>query len=126
MPQAVAASLRQLGYAVTFRENTTLRDLVETLRDFSVRAARASVRLLFYAGPRHPGQGPQLPLPVDTEPQSEDEIGAKTADVGEFIDRLSALKHGAQHRRARRLPREPVRWRRHRRARRPAAEVPRV
>jgi uncharacterized caspase-like protein len=93
--QAVAASLRQLGYAVTFRENTTLRDLVETMRDFSVRAASASVRLLFYAGHGIQAKGRNYLLPVDTEPQSEDEIGAKTADVGEFIDRLSALKHGA-------------------------------
>jgi uncharacterized caspase-like protein len=92
---AVAASLRQLGYAVTYRENTTLRDLVETLREFSVRAATASVRLLFYAGHGIQAKGRNYLLPVDTEPQSEDEIAAKTADVGEFIDRLSAIKHGA-------------------------------
>jgi uncharacterized caspase-like protein len=91
---AVAASLRQLGYEVTFRENTSLRDLVESLREFSVRAASSAVRLLFYAGHGIQAKGRNYLLPVDTEPQSEDEIAAKTADVGEFIDRLSALKHG--------------------------------
>ena len=92
---AVAASLEQLGYAVTLRENTPLRDLVEALREFSLRAASSSVRLLFYAGHGIQAKGRNYLLPIDTEPQSEDEIGAKTADVGEFVDRLGAIKHGA-------------------------------
>jgi len=91
---AVADSLKALGYAVTLRENTTLRELVETLREFSIRAAQASVRLLFYAGHGIQAKGRNFLLPVDTEPQAEDEIAAKSVDVGEFIDRLSALKHG--------------------------------
>lgn len=93
--QAVAASLKMLGYSVTLRENTSLRDLVESLRDFSVRAANASVRLVFYAGHGIQAKGRNYLLPVDTEPQSEDEIGSKTADINEFIDRLAAFKTGA-------------------------------
>ena len=92
--QAVAASLRQLGYEVTLRENTSLFDLIEALREFSVRATSSTVRLLFYAGHGIQAKGRNYLLPVDTEPQSEDEIGAKSADVGEFIDRLSAIKQG--------------------------------
>ncbi|MEP7295349.1 MAG: caspase family protein [Burkholderiales bacterium] len=91
---AVAATLRQLGYEVTYRENTSLRDLVEVLRDFSVRAASSAVRLLFYAGHGIQAKGRNYLVPVDAEPQNEDEIAAKTADIGEFIDRLSALKTG--------------------------------
>ena len=92
--EAVAASLRQLGYEVTLRMNTSLFDLIEALREFSVRAASSSVRLLFYAGHGIQAKGRNYLLPVDTEPQSEEEIGAKSADVGEFIDRLSANKQG--------------------------------
>lgn len=91
---AVATSLRQLGYEVTLRENTSLVDLIEALRDFSIRATQSEVRLLFYAGHGIQAKGRNYLLPVDTEPQSENEITAKTADVGEFIDRLSAIKQG--------------------------------
>src|SRR6478609_10020926 len=45
---AVAAALRGLGYDVTLRQNTKLPELIESLREFSLRAAKASVRVLFY------------------------------------------------------------------------------
>jgi uncharacterized caspase-like protein len=92
--EAVAASMRQMRYEVTLRQNTSLVDLIEALREFSLRAATCSVRLLFYAGHGIQAKGRNYLLPVDAEPQSEDEIAAKAADVGEFIDRLGAIKHG--------------------------------
>lgn len=92
--EAVAASLKQLGYEVVLRRDTGLFDLIEALREFSVRAAQASVRLLFYAGHGIQSRGRNYLIPVDIEPQSEDDIAAKAADVGQFIDRLGALKHG--------------------------------
>ena len=92
--EAVAASLKQLGYEVALRRDTGLFDLIEALRDFSVRASKSDVRLLFYAGHGIQAKGRNYLLPVDAEPQSEDEIAAKAADVGEFIDRLSAIKQG--------------------------------
>lgn len=92
--QAVATSLKDLGYEVTLKQNTPLFDLIESLRDFSIRAAKADVRLLFYAGHGIQSKGRNYLLPVDTEPQAEEEVPAKAADVGEFIDRLSANKAG--------------------------------
>lgn len=92
--QAVAASLRQLRYDVTLRENTSLKELIESLRDFSVRATSSAVRLLFYAGHGIQARGRNYLLPVDEEPQGEDEIAAKCADVGELIDRLGAIPRG--------------------------------
>lgn len=92
--QAVAASLKELGYEVSLRQNTTLFDLIEALRDFSLRAAKSDVRLLFYAGHGIQAKGRNYLLPVDAEPQSEDEIAAKAADVGELVDRLSSYKQG--------------------------------
>jgi len=92
--RAVAASLKGLDYDVTLRENTSLIDLIESLRSFSLRAASASVRLLFYAGHGIQARGRNYLLPVDAEPQSEDEISSKTADVNELLDRLGGIKHG--------------------------------
>jgi uncharacterized caspase-like protein len=92
--QAVAASLKTLGYEVTLKQDMALFALIEALRDFSVRSTSGDVRLLFYAGHGMQVKGRNYLLPVDTEPQGEDEIAAKAADVGEFIDRLAANKQG--------------------------------
>jgi uncharacterized caspase-like protein len=91
---AVAASLRQLGYAVTLVENAGLRTLVEALREFSLRARSASVRVVFYAGHGVQAKGRNYLLPVDVEPQSEAEVASSSVDIGEFVDRLSAIQHG--------------------------------
>ncbi|MEO8247787.1 MAG: caspase family protein [Burkholderiales bacterium] len=93
--RAVAKSLSSLGYEVTLGENTSLRQLIEGLRKFSVRAASSAVRLFFYAGHGVQVNGRNYLLPVDVDPQSTDEIVRQAADVGEFVDRLSAIPHGA-------------------------------
>jgi len=91
---AVGASLNQLGFNVIQRENTTLRDLIEALREFSLRAEQSSVRVVFYAGHGIQAKGRNYLIPVDIDLQSEEELPTKSADVGELIDRLSAIKHG--------------------------------
>ncbi|RYF16054.1 MAG: caspase family protein [Comamonadaceae bacterium] len=92
---AVAATLRGLGYHVTLRQNTPLRELIESLREFSIRAPKASVRLLFYAGHGVQLKGRNYLVPTDADPKSEADIPRQSADIGEFIDRLSALRTGA-------------------------------
>ena len=92
--RAVADVVKQLGYNVRLLENTTLRDLVEAFRDFSLRAASASVRMVFYAGHGVQAKGRNYLLPVDADPRSEDDVVTQSVDVGGFVDRLSALKTG--------------------------------
>jgi uncharacterized caspase-like protein len=93
--QAVAAALRGLGYQVTLRQDTRLRDLIESLRDVSVRASKASVRVLFYAGHGVQVKGRNYLVPIDADPKTEEDIQRQSADVGEFVDRLSAIRTGA-------------------------------
>jgi uncharacterized caspase-like protein len=92
---AVARTLRTLGYDVTLRQDTTLREMIESLREFSVRAPKAAVRMLFYAGHGVQVKGRNYLVPVDADPRSEDEVQRQSADVGEFVDRLSAIRSGA-------------------------------
>ena len=92
--RAVAERLKALGFAVTLRENTGLRDLLEAFREFSVRAPSHAVRLVFYAGHGIQVRGRNFLVPVDMVAESEDEIPAKSADVGQLIDRLAAIRHG--------------------------------
>lgn len=92
---AVAAVLRDLGYAVTLRQNTRLPELIESLREFSIRAPKAAVRVVFYAGHGVQVKGRNYLVPIDADPQSEEDIQRQSADVGEFVDRLSAIGRGA-------------------------------
>ncbi|HUG22727.1 caspase family protein [Piscinibacter sp.] len=92
--QAVAASLRELGFEVVLRENASLRDMIEAFREFSLAARTAHVRVVFYAGHGLQVKGRNYLLPVDTEIRAEDEVPAKSADLNELLDRLGAMQHG--------------------------------
>ncbi|MFL6665213.1 MAG: caspase domain-containing protein [Rhizobacter sp.] len=92
--QAVAASLRGLGFDVSLRENTSLRDMIESFRQFSVQARTAAVRVVFYAGHGVQVKGRNYLLPVDTEIRAEDEVPAKSADLTELLERLATMQQG--------------------------------
>ena len=92
--QAVAGALGALGFEVTLRENTSLRDMLEAFRQFSISARSARVRVVFYAGHGVQVKGRNYLLPVDTEIRGEDEMPAKSADLNELLDRLAAIKQG--------------------------------
>jgi carboxyl-terminal processing protease len=92
--QAVAASLRALGFEVVLRENTSLRDLIESFRQFSLNTRSAGVRVVYYAGHGLQLKGRNYLLPVDTEIRGEDEVAAKSADLTELLDRLGDAKQG--------------------------------
>lgn len=92
--QAIAGSLRSMGFDVTQRENTSLRDLIESFRQFSVQGQKADVRVVYYAGHGLQVKGRNYLLPVDTEIRAEDEVPAKSADLNEFLGRLSSIRNG--------------------------------
>ena len=92
--QAVAASLKGLGFDVALRENTSLRDMIEAFRQFSLSARTARVRVIFYAGHGVQVKGRNYLLPVDTEIRAEDEVAAKSADLNELLERLGAMQSG--------------------------------
>ena len=92
--QAVAGALRGLGFEVAFRENTSLRDMIEAFRQFSISARTARVRVVFYAGHGVQVKGRNYLLPVDTEIRAEDEVAAKSADLNELLERLGAMQQG--------------------------------
>ena len=92
--QAVAGTLKGLGFDVLLRENTTFKDLLEVMRLFSLRSQDADVRLVFYAGHGIQVKGRNYLLPVDTVLQSEEEAVSKAADVTQLLDRLSQAKEG--------------------------------
>jgi uncharacterized caspase-like protein len=92
--KAVATSLRSLGFAVTHRENASLREMLEAFQQFSTQSRSADVRVVYYAGHGVQLKGRNYLLPVDTEIRAEDEMPNKSADLNEFLDRLGGIKQG--------------------------------
>jgi uncharacterized caspase-like protein len=92
--QAVAAALKGFGFEVMLRENATQREMLDALREFSQRAAKSQVRLLFYAGHGVQIKGRNYLMPVDAEIQTEDDIPQKGADVTELLERLATIADG--------------------------------
>lgn len=91
---AVATSLKQLGFRVVLRKNTTRRELNDALREFSQSATRSDVRLFFYAGHGVQSKGHNYLVPVDAEVLSEDDLPRQATDISEFLDRLGTVKSG--------------------------------
>ena len=92
--QAVAGALKGLGFDVALHENTSLRDMIEAFRQFSLSARSARVRVVFFAGHGVQVKGRNYLLPVDTEIRAEDEVAAKSADLNELLERLGAMQSG--------------------------------
>jgi len=87
----ISEKLTELDFKVTEKEDMTLSEMRETIRDFMSQIADNDVVFFFYAG-----HGTQLGsvnflIPVDADPKSEDEIPDEALDIN-FLFRKLALK----------------------------------
>lgn len=92
--QSVAATLRRLGFQVTFKENTSRRELLDALREFALNASQHSVRLFFFAGHGVQSRGRNYLIPVDASLAGEEDLSGQAADLTEFVERLGSAKTG--------------------------------
>jgi uncharacterized caspase-like protein len=92
--RAVAATLRKLGFRVIHHENTSFRDLISSLQEFSIQARSHDVRVFYYAGHGVQVRGRNFLIPVDAELQSEDDVQRKSVEVGDLLERLGELRGG--------------------------------
>lgn len=91
----VAASLKELGFSVTTRENLRLGDLRDALRSFVLSTRTAEVRLVYFAGHGLQLRGRSYLLPVGEAIDSETHVIERTADATELVEQLSAIDKGA-------------------------------
>ena len=92
--RAVSVTLRDLGFAVIDRQNASLKGMLIALQEFSIRARKSQVRLIYYAGHGMQVKGRNYLIPIDADISSEDEIPRKSADVNDLLDRLGELRAG--------------------------------
>ena len=92
--RAMSDSLRSLGFEVTLEENGTLREMIESIRAFSLASRKSKVRLFYYAGHGFQLSGKNYLLPVDTEATTIAELSNKSVDINELLQRLQNMEGG--------------------------------
>jgi len=92
--RAVANSLKTLGFEVMLKENVDLPGMVDAMRAFYLRAKDFDVRLFYYAGHGVQVKGRNYLVPVNVQTLNEDEVGSKTLDASELLERLSTVRPG--------------------------------
>lgn len=93
--RAVAATLQEIGFAVTTRENLALGPLREALRGFVLGTRTADVRLVYFAGHGFQLRGRNYLVPVAARIENETHVLERTADATELIEQLGAVGRGA-------------------------------
>jgi uncharacterized caspase-like protein len=91
---AIGRSLRDLGFETVIKDNASLRVMLDSMRDFTIKAQNYHIRLFYYAGHGIQFKGRNFLVPIETEIRVEDDIPAKTVDVSEFLDRLGQVRTG--------------------------------
>jgi uncharacterized caspase-like protein len=86
--RAMARVLREVGFDVMLRENTTRRALTDTLREFSAKLSPGGVGLFYYAGHGMQVRGVNYLLPVDAALSNEDELRYETIDLNDVLNRF--------------------------------------
>ena len=86
---AIAAKLRELGFDVTLRTNTSQREMTRAVRDFGEKISSGSVALFYYAGHGMQARGKNFLIPVDADITSESSISIEAVDVERVLDQLN-------------------------------------
>jgi uncharacterized caspase-like protein len=92
--RAMGATLQSLGFEVALKENANLQSMIDSIREFSLKAKDSQVRLFYYAGHGVQVKGKNYLIPVDVEIAAEDEVASKSADVNELLERLGQIRAG--------------------------------
>lgn len=92
--RAIAETLRGFGFEVELRENARMPTMLEALREFAHKGRDYHVRLFYYGGHGLQLGGKNYLLPVDADIKTEDDVPARSADLGEFLDRIGQFPQG--------------------------------
>jgi uncharacterized caspase-like protein len=90
--RAMAKSLKELGFEVTLRENSSQRDLAAAVRQFGSSITPGSAAVFYFAGHGMQVKGRNYLVPVDADIQLEDEVPYSTIDVSLVLDKMEVGK----------------------------------
>ena len=89
---AVAASLKRLGFEVEMRTNLGRAQLEEAIENFGNRLGAGGVGLFYYAGHGIQVAGNNYLVPIDAKIKSEGEVRHKAVDVGLILAKMGQAK----------------------------------
>jgi hypothetical protein len=85
--------LKESGFVVIKRQNTTLKEMHLALREFGDRLDRQGVGLFYFAGHGMQVRGRNYLIPVDADIQREDEVAYNALDLNAVMEKLDSAKN---------------------------------
>jgi uncharacterized caspase-like protein len=89
---AVAAALKKMGFDVELKLNASKADIDSLLSRFSVKADKAGVAMVFYAGHGIQVGGINYIVPIDAAPQSERDLKRQMVKMDDVIEDMGSAK----------------------------------
>ena len=87
--RAIRQQLEKLGFAVTYKENTPLRELKQTFDVFMTDLGSHNVGLFYYAGHGLMVGGENYVQPVDADPKTESDVEFECYPLRQLIARMA-------------------------------------
>jgi len=91
--RSMAIKLKELGFKVMERENSTLEEMRKSARDFGNQLALGAVGLFYYAGHGIQSGGTNYLIPVDADIQDETELATRAFSASEVLEKMDAAKN---------------------------------
>jgi uncharacterized caspase-like protein len=89
---AVSAALKNMGFDVELKLNASKSDIDSLLSRFSVKADKATVAMVFYAGHGIQVGGINYIVPIDAAPQSERDLKRQMVKMDDVIEDMGSAK----------------------------------
>jgi uncharacterized caspase-like protein len=85
-------ALKELGFKVIVRENTSRKEMIEAIREFGNALEGAQAALFFYAGHAMQFKDRNYLIPIDAAMGSEDDVTFFSVEVGQVFDRMDRAR----------------------------------
>ena len=86
--RAMAIQLTALGFTVIKKENASLADMMNAVRDFGGQLTNGGVGLFYYAGHGIQSKGQNFLVPVDADIRNEDELSTRAYNANEVLAKM--------------------------------------
>ena len=90
--KAVARALERAGFAVTLKEDLTLKAMKEALRNFKEQISGGDEAVFYFSGHGVQFEGTNYLIPTDLVPQSEEQVADESVPLQRILDALRDQK----------------------------------
>ena len=90
--EAVARTLKSVGFDVTLRKDVTLKQLKEALRTFKAQISGGDEAVFYYSGHGVQFEGTNYLIPTDLSPQNQEQVADESVPLQRVLDDLHDQK----------------------------------